>query len=135
MKLFEKKQGQPPKAKKEVPAGKNAELFRSVCAWVYKLRSVFLAVPVVLAAVIMAIYNSVHLPESVNLCVPSFANDAVSVSILEISKGFAIFGPLLITTLCLVMVFCSRRVVYPWLISLFSLVLPLFIYFASVFPG
>ena len=52
-----------------------------------------------------------------------------------VSKNVAVLGPLAVTAVCLLMVFCSRKVLYPWLISLFSLVLPLLIYITNIFPG
>lgn len=112
----------------------DGSLFKMICMWVYKLRSVFLAIPVAFAAVLMALDNLIKLPEIVEICIPS-GSEGIAVQIVELNKMVAVFGPLLITALCLVLMFCSRRVAYPWLISVFSLVLPLFIYFASVFPG
>lgn len=117
-------------------ANKNADgsLFRMICMWVYKLRSVILAIPIAFAAVLLALDNLIKLPEVVEICFPS-SSAGVAVQIIELNKMVAVFGPLLITVICLVLMFCSRRVAYPWLISVFSLVLPLFLYFASVFPG
>ena len=133
MKLFKKD------AQHETVAEPKAEnednVMKSVLSWMYNLRSVFLAIPVVFGAIILAIINGNNLPDQVTLCMPSFADDTMAVELMEISKGTAIFVPILITALCLAMVFCSKRLVYPWLISVFSLVLPLFIYFSSVFPG
>ena len=43
--------------------------------------------------------------------------------------------PLVITGVCLVMMFLSRRTIYPWLISIFSLVLPWLIWITNVFPA
>ena len=44
-----------------------------------------------------------------------------------------IFG--VIFAACLLLMFLSRRVVYPWLVSIFSLALPLLIYITNVFPA
>ena len=41
--------------------------FRYICHWVYKLRSVFMAIPVLIAAFWLASYNSEHLPLLVGL--------------------------------------------------------------------
>ena len=112
----------------------DGSLFKVICMWVYKLRSIFLAIPVAFAAVLLALDNLIKLPDTVELCLPSSA-DGFAIQIVELNKMVAVFGPLLITALCLLLMFASRRVSYPWLISVFSLVLPLFIYFASVFPG
>ena len=108
--------------------------FRYICQWVYKLRSVFMAIPVVFAAIVMAIYNSTHLPEKVSVYFPSFGEDEVIIKLTELSRGSAILLPLLITAGCLLLMFCSRRHTYPWLISIFSLVLPLFFLFVGLFP-
>lgn len=110
----------------------DGSLLKMICMWVYKLRSVFLAIPVAFAAVWMALENLVRLPNVVEICIPA---GGLSVQIIEMGKMIAVFGPLLITAACLGLMFCSRRVTYPWLISIFSLVLPLFFYFNSVFPG
>lgn len=133
MKLFKKDTQQETVA--EPKAENEDNVMKSVLSWMYKLRSVFLAIPVVFGAIILAIINGNNLPDQVTLCMPSFADDTMAIELMEISKGTAIFVPILITALCLAMVFCSKRLVYPWLISVFSLVLPLFIYFSSVFPG
>ena len=120
------------KANKEKGSGEGS-LFRIICMWIYKLRSVILAIPVAFAAVLMALDTLIKLPETVELCLPT--GEGLASQIIELNKMLAVFGPLVITALCLVMMFCSRRVAYPWLISVFSLVLPLFLYFASIFPG
>ena len=108
--------------------------FRYICQWVYKLRSVFMAIPVGFAAIILAIYNASHLPEKVAVYFPSFSGDEVLIKLTELSRGSAIWIPLLITAGCLLLMFCSRRHTYPWLISIFSLVLPLFFLFVGLFP-
>lgn len=116
-------------------AKKDGSLFRMICMWVYKLRSVILSIPVAFAAVIMAVNNLFRLPDTVSLCLPASSADGMVFEIVKINRMVAVFGPLGITIVCLAMVLCSRRVSYPWLISVFSLVLPWFIYFVSVFPG
>lgn len=108
-------------------------MFVIICSWVYKLRSIFLAVPVLFTAIILAIQNMTRLPETVNLYFPG--ENILAANLTEISREVAVFGPLLVTVLCLVMMFLSRRVTFPWLISVFTLVLPPFIYFITVFPG
>ena len=104
--------------------------FEAVCAWIYKLRSVILAVPVVIAAVILAVRNLRLLPDAVGL--ELMANGEFSNTV---SKGVAVMGPLALTAVCLLLMFCSKKVVYPWLISVFSLVLPLLILLLNTFSG
>ena len=43
--------------------------------------------------------------------------------------------PVAVTALCLLLMMCSRKTIYPWLISLFSLVLPLVLMLGAVFPA
>ena len=43
--------------------------------------------------------------------------------------------PLIITGICLLMVLCSRRVTYPWLISVFSLAIPILLMVTSSIVG
>jgi len=125
--LWQKIQDRPPKD------GKGSTL-RYICQWAYKLRSIFMAIPVAFAAIILAIYNGTHLPEKVSVYFPSFAEQEMIVKLTELSRGAAIWIPLLITAGCLILMFCSRRHTYPWLISIFSLALPLFFLFVGLFP-
>ncbi len=120
-----------PDIKAETEAGGN--MFLIICNWVYKLRSIFLAIPVLFVAIIMAIQNMARLPDTVNVYFPG--ENILAANLTELSKEVAVFGPLLVTVLCVVMMFLSRRVTFPWLISLFSLLLPPFLYFITVFPG
>jgi len=94
--------------------------------WIYRLRSVFLAIPVAAAAVILAIRNQAMLPDMVGFSLQASGEFAYLVS-----KVLAVLGPLAVTAVCLLMTFCSRKVLYPWLISLFSLVLPIVIYLTN----
>lgn len=98
--------------------------------WAYRLRSVILAIPVAAGAVILALHNQVRLPANVGINIQASGEYAQT-----IGKGVAVLGPLALTAVCLLMVFCSRKVLYPWLISLFSLALPILIYITNVFPG
>lgn len=98
--------------------------------WFYRLRSVVLSIPVATAAVFLALYNQINLPARVGLDLQATGEFAAFVN-----RELAVFGPLAITAVCLLLMFCSRKVVYPWLISLFSLVLPLLLMLTSIFPG
>ena len=97
---------------------------------IYKLRGVLLSIPVAVAAIVLAVRNQANLPEMVGINIQATGEYAQM-----ISKSTAVWAPLGVTALCLVFVLCSRKVVYPWLISLFSLVLPLFIWFTNIFPA
>jgi len=103
---------------------------RSLWKWAQKLRSVLLSVPVAVGAVILAIFNQINLPDVVGINIQASGEYAET-----ISRAVAVFGPLALTAVCLLMVFLSKKVLYPWLISLFSLALPLLIYISNFFPG
>lgn len=100
-----------------------------VGALAYKLRSVLLAIPVAVAAVALAIRNLAKLPAQVGINLQASGEYA-----MVVGKGVAVMGPLAVTAVCLLLMFCSRKVVYPWLISLFSLALPLLIWITNTFP-
>ena len=101
-----------------------------VSRWAYRLRSVLLAIPVATAAVVLALRNASDLPDRVGINLQASGEYA-----LVVDRGLAVMGPLAVTAVCLLLMFCSRRVVYPWLISLFSLVLPVLILITNIFPG
>lgn len=106
------------------------KVLRSVGKWAYSLRSVLLAIPVGTAAVILALRNAVSLPARVGLDLQASGEHA-----LIVDKSLAVMGPLAITAVCLLLMFSSRRVLYPWLVSLFSLVLPVLLLITNSFIG
>ena len=130
--IFQKKEDS---EKKEKDEEKEKSLFKLICEWIFKLRSVFLAIPVVCAAIILAVENAAKLPAKLLLYVPVSQQALLTSKAIEFSRDTAVYFPLAVTGLCLVFMFCSRRTVYPWLISIFTLVLPIFFRFISVFPG
>ena len=109
---------------------KIGSVLKSIAKWIYRLRGFFMAIPVVLAALYLATKNMARLPDKVGINL--LANGQYE---YLISRGLAVMGPLVITGVCLVMMFLSRRTVFPWLISIFSLVLPWLIYITNVFPA
>lgn len=109
---------------------KIGSVLKSIAKWIYRLRGFFMAIPVVLAALYLATKNMARLPDEVGINL--LANGQYE---YLISRGLAVMGPLVITGVCLVMMFLSRRTVFPWLISIFSLVLPWLIYITNVFPA
>ena len=99
-------------------------------AYLFRLRAFFMAVPVALAAVWLAFQNMARLPDSVGI---DIQNDGSY--LLLVPKEMAVFGPVAITAFCILMMVCSKKTLYPWLISIFSLVLPLLIYFTNMYPA
>lgn len=106
----------------------DTQKLKSLWKWVYRLRSVILAIPVAAIAAFLAIYNMATLPSKVGINLQASGEYAQMVS-----REVAVFGPLAVTAVCLLMTFCSKKVLYPWLISLFSLLLPLVILLTNAF--
>lgn len=105
-------------------------VLRQIGLWIYRLRSVLLAAPVVVAALYLAKKCMNALPARVGLLI--LENGSYQ---WMVTRNMAVLLPLLVTAACLLMMFCSRKVIYPWLISIFSLVLPIVIYITNVFPA
>ena len=105
-------------------------VFSSVGTWIFRLRKVLLSIPVLVAAIYLAVQNMKLLPEQVGINLLSTGEFAQT-----ISRSVAVIGPLGLTALCLMLMVISRRTIYPWLISVFTLVLPIFIRLTNVYLG
>jgi hypothetical protein len=97
--------------------------------YVLKFRKVFLAIPVGVVAVILALRNMISLPVLVGLDLQSTGEFSI-----QLVREVAVLGPMAITAICLLLMFCSKRTLTPWLVSVFSLALPLLILFTNTFP-
>ena len=91
--------------------------------WIYLLRSLLLAIPVAVFAVLLARWNLQMLPEVVGINL--LANGEFQ---WMISRNVAAMVPLAVTGVCLLLLICSKKILYPFMISIFSLALPLLIW-------
>lgn len=130
VKIGEKMQMPPWMEKTMEVLKKIGRVLAAIGKWIFHLRGLFMAVPVVLAALYLATQNMARLPEEVGI---NLLADGQYEYL--ISRGLAVLGPLVVTGVCLVMMFLSRRTIYPWIISIFSLILPWFIWITNVFPA
>lgn len=105
-------------------------VLRQIWKVLYHLRKIVLAVPVVFMALRLAFYNLAHLPEQVGLNLQANGEFAEM-----ISREMAVYGPLAVTAGCLLLMFLSRKSIYPWIISLFSLVLPVLLLVTNLYPA
>ena len=96
----------------------------------YHLRKVVLAVPVGYYALKLAAYNGAHLPSTVGLFLQADGS-----FIMEFARSLAVMGPLAVTAGCLAMMFLSRKAMYAWAISVFSLALPVLILISNLYPA
>ncbi len=110
--------------------------------YLYRLRAIILAAPVAATAVVMAFLNAARLPEVVEvtkLALNTKAEESLFgclvISADYISRGSAVWWPLLLTAGCLGLMACSKRMFYPWLISVFSLLLPVIILVTNIYPA
>ncbi|MBP3479510.1 MAG: hypothetical protein J6K03_08550 [Oscillospiraceae bacterium] len=106
------------------------KILYSIGSYIYKMRKIFLAVPVVWAAIYLAIYNQTNLPAVVGLDLQTTGDFAI-----QLARELAVLIPLVITAVCLLLMFCSRRILTPWLVSMFSLVIPIVILLLNTFPA
>lgn len=101
-----------------------------IITWIYRLRKIILAAPVVYFALRLAAYNMVNLPMSVGLWLQS--NGEFS---MHIARQLAVVGPLALTGGCLVMMFLSRKALYAWAISVFTLAVPILLVISNNYPA
>ena len=59
----------------------------------------------------------------------------LTISIITIVGALAVMGPLGLTAACLLLMFCSRKAMYPWAISIFTLALPVLLLVSNVYPN
>lgn len=109
-------------------------VIRNVGKWTFTLRSLFLAIPVAAVAVILALRNSFMLPAVVSFDIALVESQKLVFRTVAMGRGTAVILPLMITLGCLVLTFCSKKVLYPWLISIFSLILPIVLLIVNTFP-
>lgn len=101
-----------------------------ICLWIFRLRRFFMAIPVVYLALDLAKKNMERLPESVGLNMQSNGEFAAYVT-----REYAVMGPLGVTAFCILLMFCTRKTFFPWVISIFSLVLPWLVYLTNIYPA
>ena len=96
--------------------------------WIYKLRGLLLSIPVAIAAIYLAVQSGNNLPASVGINLQANGEFATM-----IDRSLAVWVPLGITAGCIVFTCCSRRVIYPWLIGIFSLIVPILLQLTNTF--
>lgn len=109
---------------------KTGDIISLIGLWLWRLRKFFLAIPIVWLAIYFAQMNYSLLPEMVGIDLQTTGEYA-----RMITRDAAVYGPLAVTAVCLLMMFLSRRTLYPWLICLFSMALPILVLITNIFPG
>lgn len=135
------KSGTTVESRKEPGQASGLEKFKDVSAkingiinligvWLFRLRKFVMAAPVVYAALRLAAYNGQHLPEEVGLNLQATGEFATTVA-----RSLAVYGPLGLTLACLALMFCARKAMYPWAVSIFTLTLPLLLLLSNTYPA
>ena len=119
----------PEETKKSGSFQKVWNVMRMIGNLIYRLRKIIMSIPGGYYAIVFGVYNAKYLPERVGLVLQSNGEFAQTVS-----RGLAVMGPLGLTAACLLLMFCSRRTLYPWLISIMSLLLPMLILLLNNYP-
>ena len=96
----------------------------------YHSRKIILSVPVIYVGLRLAAYNGSHLPETVGLFLQADGS-----FLMEFAKSLAVMGPMVLTGGCLAMMFLSRKAMYAWAISVFSLALPILLLISNLYPA
>lgn len=117
-------------AKVKNAVGKTNSVINLILVWLFRLRKFVLAAPVVYYALKIAEYNREHLPEQVGLNLQATGEFAMT-----IGRNAAVMYPLALTLGCLVLMFCSRKAMYSWAISVFTLALPILLLLSNVYPA
>ncbi len=117
------------------------EKVSAVGKYMFRLRAILLALPVAVAAVVLAVVNTNKLDSVVQITKVSLDIGAeeslfgcLVVGMDYVARDVAVLGPLVLTICCLILTMCSKRTFYPWLISVFSLALPLVLLLTNIFP-
>lgn len=105
-------------------------VLKQIGSWVFRLRKIILSIPVLYFAVSLALNNLSQLPEEVGITMQASGEYG-----MVVGRELAVLGPLGITAACLLLMFCSRKTLYPWVISIFTLILPVFILFLNTYPA
>ena len=125
-----REKAQPALEKAQNAYQKAKKIGKKAWPWIWAGRKILLSIPVLWLMLYFARLNWNVLPELVGLNLQTTGEYAQ-----YISKELAVYGPMGVTGGCLAMMFLSRKTVYPWMICMFSMLLPLLILITNIFPS
>lgn len=115
--------------------------FRDLWRYLFWFRSIVLGAPLAGAAVIIAAQSASRLPETVEYTMLKIDTEAANalfglfvMAQESMSRNLAVMIPLGLTAVCIVLMIFSKRMLYPFMIGLFTLTLPYILYFFTVYP-
>ena len=109
---------------------KIGRVFQIIGKVLFHLRKIFMAVPVVWAAFKVYTYGQEHLPEAVGVWLLENGDYQFT-----LARESALMSCMAVTAACLVLMFCSRRTILPWIVSIFTLVLPFMLIITNMYPS
>lgn len=110
--------------------GSFQKAFGGVIMFFYRARKIVMAAPVAIYAFYLAYQNSIKLPSEVGIFLQNNGN-----FLRMVDRGTAVVFPLLVTLGCLTLMMFSRKAMYAWAISIFTLALPVLILLSNTFPA
>lgn len=110
--------------------GKIGNVLGFIGKWVYNLRGLLISLPVAVAAWKLAEYNKANLPAEVGLNMLASGEFGTIVSL-----QYAVMVPLLVTGIALLTVLLTRKPFIPWVISIFTLTVPLLLLMNNNLPA
>lgn len=135
MKLFDAMRGNWKKFCENHPTfsrrmGKFWKVLKLIGKYIVKLWPVIISTPVAIMSVVLAIKNAARLPDTVGINLLSSGDFG-----LLMPKLIVVLAPLLLTGICIVLTIFSKRTLFPWLVSVFTLVLPILIWITNIYPA
>jgi hypothetical protein len=106
------------------------DILAMIWRYIVRFKRIIIAIPVAVGAVYLALWNMDRLPSKVG-----FGIQLDGTFDYMVAREIAVLGPIAVTALCLLLMFCSKRTLTPWLVSVFSLVLPILIWVINAFPS
>jgi hypothetical protein len=106
------------------------DILALIWRYIVRFKRIIIAIPVAIGAVYLALWNMDRLPSKVG-----FGIQLDGTFDYMVTREIAVLGPIAVTALCLLLMFCSKRTLTPWLVSVFSLVLPILIWVINAFPS
>ena len=106
------------------------KVLKLIGKYIVKLWPVIISIPVAVMSVILAIKNAARLPDPVGINLLSSGDFG-----LLMPKLIVVLLPLLLTGICIILTIFSKRTLFPWLVSVFTLVLPILIWITNIYPA
>ena len=117
-------------AKTKVVFQKIGRVFSIIGKVLFHMRKIFLTLPVLWAAFKVYTYAKEMLPEDVGVWLLESGDYQ-----FMLDREASLMSCLAVTAVCLGLMFLSRRTILPWIVSLFTLVLPIMLVITNMYPS